>query len=107
MADRYTTPTITLEVTGVNLTGMTAVLTLKQGSRTLNIPSADFTRFDISGNTASIDVTLTQGQSAMFLEDRDVEMQLNYVDANGFRGDTDIATISFGRNLHEEVIEHG
>ena len=106
MADRYTTPTLQLTVEGVDLQNCDVMLTLRQGRRILNVRHTAFERFVIDGDTAEIDVTLTQQQSGMFREGESVEVQLNYIDENGYRGDTSIATTSFGRNLHESVMRH-
>lgn len=107
MADRYTTPTLELSVEGVDLANCEVLLTLRQGRRILDIKQNAFQRFEMDGDTAEIDVTLTQQQSGMFKEGEAVEVQLNYIDENGYRGDTSIVTTTFGRNLHESVMRHG
>lgn len=109
MADRWTTPTLPIAVEGVDLTGCDVILTLRQGRRAIDIKAERFDSFEIDPNakTAEIEVTLSQQQSSTFHEGEDVEVQLNYIDPNGFRGDTTIATTTFGRNLHESVMRHG
>lgn len=104
--DRYTTPTLEVDVEGVALDGMDVVLTLRQGRTVLDVRSGDFSAYEIDGETAHIEITLTQRQSAMFRAGEKVEVQLNFIDSNGYRGDTEIAETAFGRNLHERVMRN-
>ena len=104
--DRYTTPTLEVDVEGVDLEGMDVILTLRQGRRLLDVKASSFSAYETDGETAHIEVTLTQQQSALFRAGEKVEVQLNFIDSNGYRGDTTIAETSFGRNLHEQVMRH-
>lgn len=106
MADRYTTATFDVTIEGADLTGCDMVLTFRQGRRTLNLR---FSRdgglaVDPEAGTATASVSLSQLRTARFEADRPIEVQANFMDASGFRGDTEIETMTIGRNLYERVM---
>lgn len=96
---RYTTPTIGVRLSGVDLTGCNVWLTLAQGSTTLNVRLDTSEDWQAGTEGASGSVTLTQDQSAMFEEDKDVEVEVNAISQDGHRWASDIKTKRFGRNL--------
>lgn len=96
---RFTTPTLALSVTGADLTGCAAWLTLAQGAQNITIRLDSLEDWAATAEGATATVTLTQAQTAIFVPDEPVEAQVNVVDANGYRFATDIATCTFGRNL--------
>ena len=96
---RFTTPTLALSVTGADLTGCAAWLTLAQGAQNITIRLDSLEDWAATAEGATATVTLTQAQTATFVPDEPVECQVNVVDANGYRFASDIATRTFGRNL--------
>lgn len=96
---RFTTPTLTLAITGADLTGCAAWLTFAQGAQTITIRLDGTEGWEPTAEGATATLTLTQAQTSAFVPDEPVECQVNVVDANGYRFATDIATCTFGRNL--------
>lgn len=104
---RFTTPTLAVTIGGADLTGCDAWLTLRQGDASLTLRLDGSDGWSVGEGSATGSVTLTQEQTALFVADRDVEVQANVIDANGYRWATEVATCRFGRNLLEVVREHG
>ena len=108
---RYTTPTITLEVEGIDLTDNEDVyVSFEQGSRELTKSGNDLNiSAETQGQTtiSTIVVVLTQEETASFVEARNVAVQVNYINASGVRDATGIVSVGVGRNLLDEVIEYG
>lgn len=102
----YTTPTISLTVEGVDLTGQEIYVSMEQGSVELTKTDADLTVSYADDNT-EISFTLSQTESAMFRINRSVEIQVNWISESGVRAATQIATIPVMRNLLAEVVEYG
>lgn len=103
----YTTPTITLEVEGVDLTqNQDVYVTMLQGNTELQKTGEDL---DISyaQEKSTIVLSLTQEESADFQPSRTVQVQVNWITDEGERGATNIATIKVFRNLLDEVISYG
>ena len=102
----YTTPTITLEVEGVDLTqNQDVYVTMLQGKTELQ-KTGEY--LDISyAEKSTIVLSLTQEESADFQPSRTVQVQVNWITDEGERGATNIATIKVFRNLLEEVISYG
>lgn len=96
---RFTTPTISLSVAGADLSGAQAWVTFAQGEQVLTLRLDTIEGWHADAEGATVTLTLTQEQTAMFAADRDVEVQANVVDANGYRFATDIVTRRFGPNL--------
>ena len=102
---RYTTPTITLIVEGVELGSEDIYVTLKQGAVELTKSGADLT---VSADEdTTITFGLSQEESAEFKENLSVAVQVNWITASGVRAATQIQSISVFKNLLDEVIEYG
>lgn len=102
----YTTPTISLTVEGVDLTGQDIYVTIEQGSHELTKSGADLTVAYADPDT-TIEFNLTQEESASFAYSRSAQVQVNWISQNGVRGATTIAQVSVLKNLLDEVIEYG
>lgn len=106
----YTTPTISLAVEGVDLSGMDVYVSLEQGQKELTKTGDDLIIEPIIGEgtpDTSIVFTLTQEESAAFDFGKSVSVQVNWLSSSGVRDATEIKTISVMRNLLAEVIEYG
>lgn len=99
---RYTTPTIELTVEGHDLTASDVYVTMRQQGRELTIEDADVA---LDGGDTVITFALTQEQSATFREGR-ARVEVNWVDADGFRNATSIEELAVTPNLLNRVIEH-
>ena len=107
---RYTTPTISLIVEGVDLTGQDVYVTLEQGSKELTKSGSDLTittTTEDSVTDTNISFVLSQAESATFRFNLAVNVQVNWISASSVRAATEIKTISVMRNLLDEVIEYG
>lgn len=107
---KYTTPTITLVVEGVDLTGKDIYATLEQGCRELTKKGSDMTvtTEQVGERTDTVmTMMLTQEESASFDFNRNASVQVNWITAGGVRGATEIKKIDVMRNLLDEVIEYG
>lgn len=103
---RYTTPSIGVSIAGADLTGCDVYLTLLQGGVTLTLRLDTSEDWQAGTEQASGTVTLTQDQSAMFEEGKDVEVQANAISQDGHRWASGIATVRFGRNLMSVRRDH-
>lgn len=106
----YTTPTITLIVEGVDLTGKDIYATFEQGCRQLTKKGTDMTITTevVQDRTDTVlTMTLTQEESASFDFNRNASVQVNWISAGGVRGATEIKGIGVMRNLLDEVINYG
>lgn len=97
---RYTTPTITLTVEGVDLTEQEVYVTLCQRNRTLTIEQPAMA---LEGEDTVITVPLTQVQTGGLAEGT-TSVQVNWLDGQGHRDATEIGTLEVGRNLLAEVV---
>ena len=107
---KYTTPTITLIVEGVDLTGKNIYATLEQGCRELTKKGSEMTISTevVGGRTDTVlTMMLTQEESASFDFNKNAFVQVNWITAGGVRGATEIKKIDVMRNLLDEVIEYG
>lgn len=94
---RYTTPTVELAVQGIDLTGCEVWVTLEQrGDEITTRVGADDMAHDDEGTT--ITVGYTQEQTASLDEGR-ARLQVNWLDADGRRNATGIATVEVAGNL--------
>lgn len=96
----YTTPSYTLHVPGIDLTGKTIKVTFRQGDTIVTKTDATATYSD--GETV-ISVSLTQTESGQFKDRPGVYCQVNWLDS-GQRFATSIAEIPPLTNLLSEVI---
>ena len=110
MPIRFTTPTLTLVVRGIDLTGMDAVTaSLRQRigrGRTESTHAVDVTdpTMTYDGTDTTIAVTLTQEQSGGFVAGEMVEAQVNWMDGDN-RDASTIGEVPWTRNLLAEVME--
>lgn len=98
---RFTTPTITLTVEGIDLTKYKLYVTFKQGY--IKFTKTDVTASADNGNTV-ITVNLTQEETGK-LKKGSCKVQINWMDDNGRRNAVDIGVIEVDENLLDEVIE--
>ena len=106
----YTTPSISLVVESVDLTGNDVYVTLEQGSHELTKTGSDLIiTTDTHGQQTDTEIvfTLSQTESASFNISKSVSVQVNWINASGVRDATEIKTIGVMRNLLDEVIEYG
>lgn len=100
---RYTTPTYTFTISGVDLSSMDVYVTFKQGSTILTIEDCTVTYAD---ETSTIEVSLTQAQTASFIVGKDCKVQVNAINIDGDRLATKERTVKVKVNLLEEVITY-
>lgn len=106
----YTTPSISLVVESVDLTGNDVYVTLEQGSHELTKTGSDLIiTTDTHGQQTDTEIvfTLSQTESASFNINKSVSVQVNWINSSGVRDATEIKTIGVMRNLLDEVIEYG
>ena len=106
----YTTPSISLVVESVDLTGNDVYVSLEQGSHELTKTGSDLIiTTDTHGQQTDTEIvfTLSQTESAAFNFGKSVSVQVNWINASGVRDATEIKTIGVMRNLLDEVIEYG
>lgn len=99
---KFTTPTITLVVRGVDLSDKDVFVTFAQGENVTTIENPDAT-FD--GEDTTILVPLSQVQTGGFTVGT-VDVQVNFIDASGNRDATTVKAIGIDRNLLAQVIEN-
>jgi len=106
---RYTTPTNALKVKGLDLGEYDVYVTFTQkpkGSRNETILTVPATNIEFDGEDSDIQITLTQQQTAQFVEGP-CSIQVNYIDVNGLRNATKKHTIMVHDNLLKEVLSYG
>lgn len=103
---RWTTPTLAFLVPEPSILGCNVYVTLEQKGRvlTMNDPDVELTE-DETG--VSIEVHLTQEQTAGFKFREPVKVQVNWIDQYGERNATVEKEITVYDNLLKEVIEYG
>ena len=102
---RYTTPTLTVQIQGADLTGCDIWLTFRQGRNEISVK--EFESVEIGEDATTLTLSLSQIQTAQFETNSHVYVQANVVDPNGYRAATDIGEVAFGRQLLEVVKTHG
>lgn len=103
---KYTTPTISLVVEGVDITSHDIYVTLEQGTTELIKTGSDLIVSTDEGDT-SIIFTLTQEESAMFDYNNRAAVQVNWITSQGVRSATEIKSIGVMKNLLDKVISYG
>lgn len=106
----YTTPTISLTVEGVDLSGMDTYVSLEQGQKELTKTGEDLIIEPIIGTETTdtkITFTLTQEESAFYDFGKSVSVQVNWVSSSNVRDATEIKTFPVMRNLLDKVVEYG
>lgn len=104
---RYTTPTITLRVKGIDISQSDAYCTVKQDKVKITKTGADLSisTETVQGTTNTlISFTLSQQETAAFIQDRIAKVQVNWLNG-GKRLATERKAVVFGENLIDEVIE--
>ena len=102
----YTTPTISLTVEGVDLTGQDVYVSLAQGAVELTKTGEDLTITHEEDDTKII-FQLSQDESAVFKFNSSVSVQVNWISVAGVRSATEIKSIPVMKNLLDEVIAYG
>lgn len=103
---RYTTPTKTIRVHGLDLTGYDVTVSLRQtigrseNSHTVDIPDPTVT---LDGADTLVTVTLTQDQTGGFVPGQ-VNYQVNY-GLGTARGATLVGTLHMAQNLMDDIVE--
>ena len=103
---RYTTPTHSLVVEGVDLTDMDVFVTYAQGCNKLTLQPDDAT-YDVDTGNTTVEVTLSQAQTASFVAGKRVAVQVNAIDSEGRRNSTSVKEVVVTQNLLDEEIEYG
>ena len=106
----YTTPTISLTVEGVDLSGMDTYVSVEQGQKELTKTGEALIIEPIIGEETTdtkITFTLTQEESASFDFGKSVSVQVNYISPSNVRDATEVKTIPVMRNLLDKVIHYG
>ena len=107
---KYTTPTISLTVEGIDLTGQDVYVSLEQGSTELTKSGNDLsisTETEDQTTNTNISLVLSQEESAGFKYNQPVNVQVNWISQQGVRAATEIKSIPVMKNLLDEVIEYG
>lgn len=100
---RYTTPTITANITGIDLTGMKTFTTLRQGNTLLTLEDLPVT---VTENGCKLEGVLTQEQTAMFEANNDINIQVRYINALGVASATNIKRVAVNSVLMPGVIAY-
>lgn len=108
---RYTTPTETLVVEGIDLTGYDVRVTFRQGGRQLTVTDPTIEVLTGQGEQhdrtdTKLTFTLTQAQTGAF-QHGVCEVQVNWISSDGARDATEIKQVPVPANLLAEVIEYG
>lgn len=100
---QYTTPTYELTVKGIDISGADDVwVTFADTPRAIVI-TKDSPTVAASGSDTKVTVTLTQAETAKFIEGTISGVQVNWMDG-GSRYATDIAPIDVKENLLKEIL---
>lgn len=98
---RGTTPTLTLTVEGVDLTGYKIEVDIRQGNHQL-IKNGEAT---LDGDNSVIDLILTQAETLSF-KSQPVSIQVRFINAEGVAGATTIEEVPVGEIIRNGVIEY-
>lgn len=104
---KYTTPTITLTVEGVDITPHDIYVSFAQGNVELHKSGDDLTVTTETHEQVTdtvITLTLSQAESAMFKPNNLVRVQVNWISATGVRAATEIKSVPALLNLLDEVL---
>lgn len=105
---RYTTPTLTLTVSGVDLSDFDVYVTITQGDIELTKTDDDITvTYDSDEEKSTVAVYLTQAETGAFESRKDAKTQVNWMTSEGVRGATKIKTVHIEGNLLPEVLTYG
>ena len=101
---RFTTPTVTANIAGIDLTGYKTYLTLKQGPVLITLENLPVTPTE---DGCTLTGVLTQEQTAMFNASDRVQMQVRFINAAGVASATNIKAVTVNGVLLNEVINYG
>lgn len=103
----FTTPTLYARIKNIDFTtGYDVYVSLEQGAYQLDKSTSDLT-LELDNNDTVISFVLSQKESASFDFNGRVLMQVNVIDANGYRAATGIKKIPVMRNLLDKEISYG
>lgn len=101
---RYTTPTMALIINKPELTDAAALfVTFKQGSNVLTID--DNITITPTDTGVQLEVELTQLQTSGF-NPGNAQIQVNWLETDGKRGATEVASVSITDNLLNSVLPY-
>lgn len=107
---KYTTPVLGLLVENRDLTGNDIYVSLEQGKTEATFSGSRLqvgTVTEDERTDTTISILLTQEESAAFDFNKSVDVQVNWINAQGIREATNIKNIPVMRNLLDKVIEYG
>lgn len=102
----YTTPTLTCTVSGYDLTDFDVYVTIKQGSVVIT-KSGDDLEVTYADEVSTIEVSLEQADTALFVAGKDASVQANWISSDGTRVATRIKPITIETNLLNEELTYG
>lgn len=97
----WTTPMHTLKVKGIDLTAHDVYVDYRQSAKLIHVKAESVT-FD--GADTIVTVELTQGQTGAFVANTPVDVQVNWLTADGKRDATLLKRIDNGRNLYDREL---
>lgn len=106
---RGTTPDFILTIDGLDLTGQTVFVTIKQRPVEITKTNDDLTITVVTSGTkpnSEIEVLLSQ-EETLSLREGDAEVQVRWIGADGYADATETATFDVYKVLLERVIEYG
>lgn len=102
---RYTTPTFTLTLKNVNLTGYQIYVSIQQGSTIITLDYENISLNIVNGNSV-LTFELTQEESSKFDYHNKANVQVNAINSDNHRVATDIMEIDILKNLIDKEIEY-
>ena len=104
---RGSTPTITLTISGVDLTDATTYFTIRQGTETLTKTTGEDPSIwiEVYEDGSDVCVVLSQEDTLKFAEGVS-EVQIRWIDADGTAHVSGVTRMTFDKVLLEGVIEH-
>lgn len=105
---RGTTPTITMEFAGVDLTGFIFYVTISQKNGRIKLTlSDDDVEFEYSNNKSIVSVALTQEDTLMFdAKEKTAKVQMRGINSSGIAIKSAIKEIEVDEVLFGGVIEY-
>lgn len=99
---RFTTPTLQLTV-DADLTGNKVFASL--GQKGVKV-TKEVDNFTVENNVTTVNMPLTQEDTGKFEATASVAVQVNWINATGDRGATDVQMVPSLQNLLDEVISY-
>lgn len=100
---QFTTPTINLDIEGLDLTGWHTETSITQGCAKLTIDDAPCV---MTESGCKLTITLTQEQTGVFEAYKSAQVQVRFINSTGTAGATDIKPIRIAPVLDGGVIEY-